>query len=177
MEDEKWIVVGRVLRARGRIGEVLTEIYSSEPGRAGKLKDVRLRLNGLTRPMKVERAWYHAGHPVLKFFGIDSIADAEAWHGAELLIPEGERSRPAEGEYSHADLIGCEVWTSSGQQPSEALLGVVRGIEEYGGPSLLRVEKSAGGEMLIPFAHAICSEIDVERKIIRAQLPEGLAEL
>ena len=34
---------------------------------------------------------------------------------------------------------------------AEQPLGVVRGIEEYGGQTLLRVEKTAGGEMLVPF--------------------------
>jgi len=107
---------------------------------------------------------------VFKFFGIDSISDAQAWRGADLLAPESERARPQEGEYSHADLIGCEIWAP---QP----LGIVRGVEDYGSQILLRVEKTAGGEMLVPFAKAICREIDVARKVIRAELPEGLAEL
>lgn len=173
MDDAKWIVVGRILRERGRIGELTAEIYSSQPGRAEKLKDVMLGLGGLKRPVQVERLWYHNGRPVFKFFGIDSISDAEAWRGADLLAPESERARPEQGEYSHAELIGCEIWTSAGGRP----LGIVRGIEDYGSQILLRVEKTAGGEMLIPFAKAICREIDVARKIIRAELPEGLAEL
>ena len=174
MDDAKWIVVGRILRERGRIGEVTAEIYSSEPGRAEKLKDLMLGLGGLRRPVQVERLWYHNGRPVFKFFGIVSISDAEVWRGADLLAPESERARPQPGEYSHADLIGCQMWpTSAAEQP----LGIVRGIEEYGGQTLLRVEKPGGGEMLIPFANAICREIDVARKIIRAELPEGLAEL
>jgi 16S rRNA processing protein RimM len=174
LDDAKWIVVGRILRERGRIGEVTAEIYSSQPGRAEKLKDLMLGLGGLRRPVQVERLWYHNGRPVFKFFGIDSISDAEVWRGADLLAPESERARPQPGEYSHADLIGCQMWpASAAEQP----LGIVRGIEEYGGQTLLRVEKPGGGEMLIPFANAICREIDVARKIIRAELPEGLAEL
>ncbi len=177
MDDEKWIVVGRILRERGRIGELTAEIYSSQPGRAEKLKDVMLALGGLKRPVQVERFWYHGDRPVFKFFGIDSISDAEVWRGAEILAPEGERARPEPGEYSHADLIGCEVRTFAGDQ----LLGVVRGIEDYGSQILLSVEKNAGkdarGEMLIPFVNAICREIDVARKVIRVELPEGLAEL
>lgn len=171
--EENWIRIGRIARERGRAGELLAEVHSSQPGRADKLHKVMLRLHGLERPVQVERVWYHNGRPVLKFFGIDSISDAEAWRGADLLVPENEQVRPDQGEYSHADLIGCEIWTSSGQQP----LGIVRGVEDYGGPSLLRVEKTGGGEMLIPFANAICREIDVARKIIRAELPEGLADL
>jgi 16S rRNA processing protein RimM len=175
--DENWIVVGRILRERGRVGELLAEIYSSQPGRAEKLKDVMLGLGALKRPVQVERLWYHSGRPVFKFFGIDSISDAQVWRGADLLAPEGERARPEQGEYSHAELIGCEVRTSAGEPPLGALLGVVRGIEDYGAQTLLRVEKPGGGEMLIPFVKAFCREIDVARKIIRVGLPEGLAEL
>ena len=170
-------MVGRILRERGRVGELFAEIYSSQPGRAEKLKDVMLGLGALKRPVQVERLWYHNGRPVFKFFGIDSISDAEVWRGADLLAPESERVRPEQGEYSHAELIGCEIRTSAGEQP----VGIVRAIEEYGGQTLLSVEKYAekrgGGEMLIPFVNDICREIDVARKIIRVELPEGLAEL
>lgn len=171
---ENLVAVGKILRERGRIGELTAEIYSSQPGRAEKLQDVVLSLAGLKRPVQVERLWYHNGRPVFKFVGIDSISDAQIWRGADLLAPESERARPEPGEYSHADLIGCEIWAP---QP----LGIVRGVEDYGGQTLLRVEKyaekPAGGEMLIPFANAICREIDVARKVIRADLPEGLADL
>jgi 16S rRNA processing protein RimM len=167
---ENLVAVGKILRERGRIGELTAEIYSSQPGRAAKLKDVVLSLAGLKRPVQVERLWYHDGRPVFKFLGIDSISDAQIWRGADLLAPESERARPEQGEYSHADLIGCEIL---GPQP----LGIVRGVEDYGSQVLLRVEKTAGGEMLIPFANAICREIDVARKIIRVELPEGLADL
>jgi 16S rRNA processing protein RimM len=167
---ENLVAVGRILRERGRIGELTAEIYSSQPGRAEKLKAVVLSLAGRKRPVQVERLWYHSGRPVFKFGGIDSISDAQTWRGADLLAPESERARPEPGEYSHADLIGCEIWAP---EP----LGTVRGIEDYGSQVLLRVEKTAGGEMLVPFANAICREIDVARKIIRADLPEGLADL
>ena len=167
---ENLVAVGKILRERGRIGELTAEIYSSQPGRAEKLKNVVLSLAGLKRPVEVEQLWYHNGRPVFKFVGIDSISDAQVWRGADLLAPESERARPAQGEYSHADLIGCEIWAP---EP----LGIVRGIEDYGSQVLLRVEKTAGGEMLVPFANAICREIDVARKVIRAELPEGLADL
>ena len=54
---------------------------------------------------------------------------------------------------------------------------MVRGVEDYGGPSLLRVETADGREILIPFARSVCREIDVAAKIIRADLPQGLTEL
>jgi len=173
LDNGNWVAVGRIFRERGRIGEMFAEIYSSQPGRAEKLKDVMLALGGLKRPVQVERLWYHNGRAVFKFSGIDSISDAEVWRGAELLAPESERALPEEGEYSHADLIGCEIR----EQLQGAAIGVVRSIDESGGQTRLRVEKSGGGEMLIPFVKTICREIDVNAKIIRAELPAGLAEL
>ena len=174
---ENLVAVGKILRERGRIGELTAEIYSSQPGRAEKLKDVVLSLAGLKRPVQVERLWYHNGRPVFKFFGIDSISDAERWRGADLLAPESERARPEQGEYSHADLIGCEVRTFA----AEAAVGHRsrdRGLRQPDASLGKKyAEKTAGGEMLIPFVNAICREIDVARKVIRVELPEGLADL
>ncbi len=163
---ERVVAVGRLIRPRGNRGELIAEIYSQQPGRAEKLKQVLLERNGSQESFVVEEVWYHDGKPIFKFAGIDSIDDAAEWAGADMLVPESERARPEPGEYSHADLIGCEVIG----------VGIVIGIEEYGGPPLLKVE-AKGREVLIPFANAICREIDIESKKIRVELPEGLLEL
>ena len=134
------------------------------------MSEVRLEKGASYRTARVERVWHHGGRPILKFIGIDSISQAEEWEGADILVDEAERVRPGEGEYSHAELIGCRVLRAD----LEEEIGVVRGIEEYGGPALLNVEPPGGGELLIPFAREICREIDAERKLIRAWLPEGL---
>lgn len=168
-----WIVIGRVFRPRGNRGELLGEIDSSQPGRAEKLKDVVLEVGGRELAVQVEEVWYHGGRPVFKFVGIDSINQAEEWAGAEILVPESERAVPEEGEYSHGDLVGCRL---VGEGPAEAVLGVVSGVEDYGGPPLLRVEATDGREILVPFARSICKEIDVASKIIRVELPEGLLD-
>ena len=43
-----------------------------------------------------------------------------------------------------------------------------------GGPLLLRVTMAGGREILIPFARAICKEIDVAEKRIRVELRKYL---
>ena len=166
-----WVAVGLLWRARGNRGELLAEIYSSQPGRAERLKDVLLVAGERKLPIQVERVWDHDGRTVIKFVGIDTIAQAEAWEGADILAPETERAIPGEGEYSLQDLIGCKV------MELEREIGVVRSVEEYGGTPLLKLEAVDGHEILVPFARAICREIDVARKVIRAVLPQGLIEL
>jgi 16S rRNA processing protein RimM len=171
--NEGWVAVGRLKRTRGNRGELIGEIYSSQPGRAEKLKEVMLDVDGRRRLARIESFWLHDGRPVFKFAGIDSISDAELWQGADVLAPEAERAGPADGEYSHADLIGCSVVPEGAGQP----VGVVRGVEDYGGTPLLRLEAADGREILVPFARSICREIDVAAKIIRVQLPDGLMDL
>jgi 16S rRNA processing protein RimM len=173
VNEPGWVAVGRLFRTRGLRGEFIAEIYSSHPGRAEELKDVVLDLAGRRLPVQVERVWFHDGRPVFKFAGMDSIEAAEPWRGADVLVAESERSAPREGEYSHADLIDCEMRTDG----EDSLVGVVRGVEEYGASPLLRVEAVDGREILVPFVQAICRDIDVARKVIRVQLPEGLADL
>ena len=167
-----WVPVGRLGRTRGNRGELTGEIYSSQPGRAEKLKEVMLELEGKQWLAQVEQIWNHDGRPVFKFVGIDSINDAEPWQGADVLVPEAERVVPEEGEYSHADLIGCSVLPETGVP-----VGLVTGVEDYGGPSTLTVKAPDGREILVPFVKAICWEIDVAAKTIRVRLPEGLTEL
>lgn len=166
------VPVGRLRRTRGRRGELQGEIYSNRPGRAEALKQVVLEVPGRRRESVIEEYWLHGGIPVFKFAGIDSISDAETWEGADILVAPEERALPEEGEYTHEDLIGCRVVDEAGIS-----LGLVAGVEEFGGPPLLNVTAAEGKELLIPFARAICFEIDVPGKQIRVKLPEGLADL
>jgi 16S rRNA processing protein RimM len=107
---------------------------------------------------------------VFKFEGIDSISDAERWAGADVLVADTERELPEEGAYSHAYLIGCVLWNR------DVKTGVVRSVEDYGGGPLLEVKLEDGRDVLVPFTLAICKEIDVAAKTIRAELPEGLLD-
>ena len=165
-------MVGRLGRTRGRRGELTAEVYSSQPGRAERLGEVKLQKGAVCRMARVEGVWHHGGRPVFKFEGVDSISDAEVWEGADILVPEDERAKPEEGEFSHADLIGCTVWEDGKDQP----LGTVSGVLEYGSAPLLQVD-AGGKEVLVPLVRSMCREIDVAGKIIRATLPEGLTEL
>jgi 16S rRNA processing protein RimM len=119
-------------------------------------------------PMEVERAWMHGDHLVLKFQGVDTISEAEKLAGAEVAIPFEQRSELAEDEVFQSDLVGCEVFDATGRS-----LGVVTDFEETGGTPLLRI----GENLLIPFAKSICTKIDLDRKQITVNPPDGLLDL
>ena len=122
--------------------------------------------------MEVERTWTHGDHLIFKFKGVDTISEAERLAGAEVAIPMEQRAAAQEGEYFQTDLIGCEVFDPTGRQ-----IGTVEAFEETGSAPLLVVKSPQGKEILIPFAKAICTSIDVAKRRIEATLPEGLEDL
>jgi 16S rRNA processing protein RimM len=119
-------------------------------------------------PMEVENTWMHGDHLIFKFQGVDSISDAEKLKGAEVAIPFEQRGTLDEDEVYQSDLIGCEVFDTTGRS-----LGLVSDFEETGGTPLLRV----GEDLLIPFAKSICTKIDLEHKQIVVDPPDGLLDL
>ncbi len=126
------------------------------------------------RQLEVENAWWHQDRLVLKFRGIDTISDAEPLAGADVEIAPEERTGLGDDEYFLADLVGCTVVDAQ----NGTNVGVVEGWQETGGPVLLEVGRPGSDEpMLVPFARAICTGIDIPAKRIVVSLPEGLADL
>jgi 16S rRNA processing protein RimM len=153
-----------LLRARGNKGELAAISLTSQPDR---LKNVFVN----QVPMEVERTWMHGDHLIFKFKGVDPISDAERLAGADVAIPMEERPQVAEGEYYQSDLVGCEVFDGV------RFLGTVAGWQETGGPVLVEVKTVQGKELLIPFAKAIFTKIDLEQRRIDVKLPDGLLDL
>jgi 16S rRNA processing protein RimM len=164
--EPQWVTVAVLGKPRGNHGELTAEQFSSKPERYASLK--RVYLFGSGQAAEVEEAWFHDGVLILKFAGIDTISDAETLRGAEVRVPLADRAALEEGEYFQSDLIGCEVL----ERGTGRSLGRVADFNEAGS-GLLVLESGA----LIPFARAICAEIDPAGKRIVVDLPEGLKEL
>src|SRR5262249_32003329 len=161
----------------GNRGEILAIPLAGVPERFERLERVWLfSENPLLvegNRFDVESVWLHDGRPVLKFRGIDSISDAERLMGAEVRLPAAEKIPLEEGEVYQDDLIGCAVVERGAAEP----LGEVSGWQDAGGPSLLVVTTKEGGELLVPFARAICVDINLASRRIVVELPSGLKEL
>ena len=87
-------------------------------------------------------------------------------------MPLSERVKLDAGRYFFTDLIGCEVIEASAAAP----LGRVRDVQQAGMGTYLLAVETAAGELLIPFAAHICTEIDLASRRIVVSLPEGLRE-
>ena len=77
----------------------------------------------------------------------------------------------APGEYHYQQLIGCEVLLENSD-----LVGKVIEIIKLPGQDLLSIERN-GKEVLVPMVAAIVISIDVEKKKIVINPPEGLLDV
>lgn len=179
VEDLRHVTLARILRARGRHGEVAAEILTDFPERLKHLTEAELvDRRGARRHVAIRSCWLspsRGGQAIFHFEGCDSIGSAEKLVGCEIQAPISARLPLPAGSYYISDLVGCEVFAGGG-----ARLGLVRDVQltgkEMTGTPLLLVD-APQGELMIPLAEEICVKIDVLARRIEAILPEGLLDL
>ena len=167
---DELVAIARITRPRGIRGELVAEVLTDFPERFDGLEKVTALLGDGRRELKIENAWFQNERIVLKFSGVNSIEAAEDLRNAEICVPESDTVALDEGEFFDWQLEGCEAVTIDGET-----LGTVKELMRTGGTEILVVE-GAEKEFLIPFAETICTEVDVENKLIRVDAPEGLLE-
>lgn len=169
---EELVAIAKIVRPRGLRGEVVADLLTDFLERFENLESViGVRLSGQRTDLKIESFWFQKDRIILKFAGFDSADAADGLRGTEICIPEAEAIDLGEDEFFDWQLEGCEVETLGG-----AKLGTVRQLMRTGGTELLVVANETR-EVLIPFARAICPEVNIEQKLIRVDPPDGLLDL
>jgi len=169
----EWISLAVVVKTQGRRGEVAVELHTDVPDRfRQEMRLSALAKDGQRREVTVEDLWPHKSFLVLKFQGVETISDAEPLVGAELQLPRSERAELEPGWTYLSDLIGCTVF--DGQRE----VGEIEDVQFGAGEApLLVVRSGAKLPYEIPFAEAFLEKLDLERRQVRMNLPEGLLEV
>jgi len=169
--NSELVAIAKIVRARGLRGEVVAELLTDFPERFEGLEEVTVVFgNGDRQVLKIERFFFQKNRIVLKFADVDSIETAETLRDTEVCVDETEAIELEEDEYFDWELEGCAVETIEGEK-----VGTVRELMRTGGTEVLVID-GAEKELMIPFAEAICVEVDVEGKRIVVDPPEGLFE-
>jgi 16S rRNA processing protein RimM len=168
--DSDWVTIAVLGRTHANRGEITGVAMTSKADRFEGLREAFLfGAADVAHPVEIESVWMHGDRLVFKFKGIDNISDAEVWHGAELRVPVSQRAPLEEGAFYFSDLIGCEVW----DRRRGDRVGVVAAMLDSGGSGTLELDNG----LLIPYARAICVNIDPAGRRIDVELPEGLREI
>jgi 16S rRNA processing protein RimM len=119
----------------------------------------------------VQSARPHRRQILLKLCGIDDIESASQWVGSILAVREEALAPPAPGQYYHYQVIGLEVFDTSG-----ARIGTLKEI--WSTPaSELYVVAGLDKEHLIPAVKEMIAEVDLAAGRMIVDLPAGLLDL
>ena len=167
------VVIARIVKARGIRGEVACHIETDFPARFSTLDRVTVRMPDGTRPeLAIEDHWFHKERVILKFRGYDTMTMAQTLVGGCLVVSEADEQPLEDHQYYERGLVGLAVITVTGHE-----VGRVTRLMRTGGTDLLVIEGERGREHLVPFADAICTEVDVNARRITIDPPEGLLDL
>ena len=162
------LVVGRIGRAHGVLGEAPIEVRTDDPEKrfivGGKLT------TNSGREVTIKSARWHNQILLLSFEGINNRDQIESLKD-ELISSEVDFSNLAPGEYHYQQLLGAQVFLQTGE-----LVGNVTEIVALPGQDLLAVDH-LGREVLIPMVKAIITNIDIANKKIEINPPEGLLDV
>jgi 16S rRNA processing protein RimM len=170
--DSDLIVVARAVRTRGLRGEIVAELLTDFPERFEHISSVFAVGSGEKKTLELENHWLQNDRIVLKFAGYDDSESAKSLIGFDFALPEAERMKLSENEYYDWELEGCSVVIKDGPT-----LGIVRGVLRTGGVELLAVEDESAREHLVPMVESFVIKVDISRREILIDPPEGLLEL
>lgn len=162
--------VARLLGAHGLRGEVRAHWLGPDViDPADILLESRLQLRREASPLssvQVQSTRVHGAELLLRIEGYSDRTQADALRGGELCLPRAELPTLPDGWFWEAELEGAEV-TDARLGP----IGAVAGLEMLGGRWLLKVKKTEGAMLSIPWAKGLIPEVDLKNRRIRVDLP------
>ncbi len=163
--------VGVISNTHGVRGEVKVFPTTDDVRRFKKLKTVLLDTGREKREVKVESVRFFKQFVILKLQGIDDMDAALAIKGKSLLVSRQDAVRLNKDEYFIADMIGLDVCDDTDRP-----LGVVTDVLQTGANDVYAVRMSDGKELLLPAIKECILQIDMEQRLMRVHVMDGLME-
>ncbi len=153
------LLVGRIGRAHGILGEATIEVRSDEPEKRFAVgAQLQSDEHGVLR---ISSGRVHNGTLLLGFTGYTDRNQVEKLRNT-LLYAEVDIDQEGEdaNDYHVLQLIGCSAYLESGE-----LFGEVTDVINLPGQHLLTI-KTPTHESLVPFVHQLVPSIDVKARRI-----------
>lgn len=151
MEDNKKILIGKIVAPQGIRGEIRVQSFANKPE---DFKNFRIICN------KCESNKIHFVRAIkqdvviAKIDGVDDRNMAETLRGTELFVLRDDLPKLQDNEYYQSDLIGFDVIRDGTK------IGVVECFQNYGAGDIIELDN---GEM-VSFKNA---DVDIQNKTIK----------
>lgn len=163
--------IGKIVNTHGIRGEVKVVRITDFEDRFSPGNTVYLQDNKEYKPLVIATHRVHKGFDLLHFKGYGNINDVEAFKGLMLSIDEDQLTDLEEDAYYYHEIVGCKVVTTDGEE-----LGKVKEILSPGANDVWVVQRIKAKDLLIPYIEQVVKEVDIENKIIKIQLMEGMLD-
>lgn len=151
---------GLKVRGKARDFSLLSHIRRLVFLRAGEAVREAVRL----------KADWHKGNLLLQLAGLDDVEAAQQLVGCEVAVLRDEVPDPPAGEYYWFQLKGLAAF--------DRRLGAIGHLEDIFTTAAhdIYVIEGAFGEVMVPAVDAFLVEIDLEKRRVLFDLPEGLVQ-
>lgn len=164
--------VGVISSTHGIKGEVKVFPTTDDMNRFKKLKQVILGTDKENIVLDIENVRFFKQFVILKFKGIDNINDIEKYKGKDLLVTRENAVKLQKDEYFIYDVIGSKVITDENKE-----LGILSEILATGANDVYVVVTEDKKEILLPSIKECILDVDIDNKIIKVHVLEGLLDL
>ena len=168
--NNRLIIIGRILGVHGIKGELKVLPLTDDPGRFYDLDEVTLIHDKTEVDYKITNCRLHKSNVLLFLEGITNRNDAETLIGREVGIPKDLAVSLAEDEFFIEDLLSLPVY-NDGQ-----LLGKITDVMQAGGVDVYTI--TAGKKVYcVPARKLYFTEINVKAGRIDASIPQEILDL
>ena len=163
--NNDFLEIGKIVNTHALKGAVKMVVWADSTDVIGGLKRF-YDSEGICYEIKAVS--YQKDNAIVKFKGIDSIEQAEKLKNKILYVSRDEFDLP-EGVYFIADLIGLSVYEG------DTLYGKIDDVFPAGGCDVYSIKGEK--EILFPALKENILLVDLENKIMKVKIPEGLLDL
>jgi len=164
------LVVARIGRAHGVLGEATIEVRTDQPENRFFVGSVLSTEPTTFGPLTISSVRDHNGILLLGFEGISDRNQIDKLRNILLIAEVDIEASSHEDDFHVQQLLGCIVSTDSGE-----VLGPVTDVINLPGQDVLAVDYK-GREVLVPFVRAIVPTVDVKNRSIIILPPVGLLD-
>ncbi len=168
MEEEK-IRLGKITSAVGLKGEVKIYPYTDYKEKFGEIDYVLVEENRLS----IENVRYIKSMAILKLSTVGNRTEAEKYIDKEVYILRKDAPPLPEGAHYVKDLVGLAAVDENGEP-----IGTLEEVIINSAQDIYMIRPEHGGSAFpVPAVEEFVKEVDMEKRLIRIRLIEGLREL
>lgn len=159
----KMLAVGKICNTHGVRGNIKLIPWTDYPEVFDDLEYItveNVRYN-------IKDVKYQKSNIILKLQGINTVEDAEKMRDLIAYCEDSQLEELPDNTYYIADLIDCQVYEG------ETSIGKVTDVFSAGGADLYEI-KGQGSPVYLPAIKENILSVDIQNKIIKVKLPEGL---